>query len=117
VGTSARIAETAAPESDWVQLDAVGGPHIERGFSGGGVVDVEDDSVVGIITTFHKGERAGVSWMLPTEAIARYWPRLADRVETTDGVFTIAPLHASAVAVCAPGVIHTRSLPSPVLVA
>ncbi|HEY1704171.1 MAG TPA: trypsin-like peptidase domain-containing protein [Trebonia sp.] len=104
VWVSAVIAETAAPESDWVQLDALAtrGLHVEHGFSGGGVIDAEDDRVVGIITTFHKREDSGVSWMLPTEAIARYWQPLADRVETADGVFTIAPLHATAVAVCAP---------------
>lgn len=56
----------------------------------------------GIINTFHKGVQAGVSWMLPAEAIARYWPPLADRVETADSVFTIGPLHAAAVAACTP---------------
>jgi hypothetical protein len=104
VRATARVAEPAAPETDWVQLDAVAtvGQNIERGFSGAGVADQEDGSVLGIIVTIHDDVRAGVSWMLPTETIARYWPPLANQVETVGGVRTIDPLQVTAVAMCAP---------------
>jgi hypothetical protein len=104
VRATARVAEPPAPETDWVQLDAVAavGQHIERGFSGAGVADQEDGSVLGIIVTIQDDLHAGVSWMLPAETIVRYWPPLANQVETVGGVRTIDSLHVTAAAVCAP---------------
>lgn len=104
VRATARVAERAAPETDWVQLDAVAmiGQRIYQGFSGAGVADQEDGAVLGIIVTIDEDLQSGVSWMLPIETITRYWPLLANRVEAVDGVCTIKALHATAVAVCAP---------------
>ena len=104
VRTWLRQGEAPAPEMDWVQLraDSPTDKRIERGFSGAGVVDAKDGAILGIIVTFDEDERAHVSWMLPTETIARYWPLLMSRVEIAERRFIIEPLNVTALASCAP---------------
>jgi hypothetical protein len=86
----------------WVQLDAekMTGQRIERGFSGAGVTDEADGSVVGIIVAELRDPSAKVAWMLPVRAIAEFWPPLGDRVEHRAGVVSIGPLELTAIAEC-----------------
>lgn len=100
----ARVSEKPAPETDWVQLDAVHalGQRVDRGFSGAGVVDEENGTVLGIVVAFYGSELAQVNWMLPIETIERYWPVLRERVEGECGVFTVERVTAAAVTTCSP---------------
>jgi len=88
--------------SIWVQLDAEGmtGQRIEHGFSGAGVADEADGSVVGMIVAELKDPAAKVAWMLPVKAIAERWPPLGERVEHRGGVVSIGPLDLTAIAEC-----------------
>jgi len=67
---------------DWIQLDAPPPPseQIAKGFSGAGVVDEDNGTVIGIVVAVANGSPHGIAWMIPVEAAVRYAPLLADAV-------------------------------------
>jgi hypothetical protein len=83
-----RLVGAGGPAAEWIQLDTVddAGGHVDKGFSGAGVVDEQTGAVIGLIVAVMA--RTGpvatrVAWMVPVEVVARYWPAL-DRLIATD---------------------------------
>lgn len=69
------------PSGEWSQLDsAVGGPVIERGFSGAGVQETTG-TVIGIVVTRVVHGPHVLSYMLPVESILQHLPVLAPLVD------------------------------------
>ena len=85
MGTWARTSLTGVggPGREWIQLDAVAGTgsRIQPGFSGAGVQDEEDGSVVGIVVVADLAPQNRVAWMIPVEVICGYWPDLRDLLQ------------------------------------
>ncbi|WP_408055636.1 effector-associated domain 2-containing protein [Streptomyces apricus] len=80
----ARPVGRGGPHQDWIQLEGIGtgGIRIGRGFSGAGVWDPTARRVVGMVTAAYTDPQAKAAWMLPLEAAARMWPRLAEVLES-----------------------------------
>ncbi|MEU1663473.1 serine protease [Streptomyces sparsogenes] len=82
--SSARIAGTAGPRAEWVQLDPESRGHVVRhGFSGAGVEDTETRHVIGMVVSRYddsdsvpSAERRHFSYMIPVETIARHLPQV-----------------------------------------
>ncbi|MCG8915703.1 trypsin-like peptidase domain-containing protein [Actinokineospora sp. PR83] len=94
VWASARLAGTAGPGAEWVQLDTLGDRRITAGFSGSAVFDDEHGDVLGIVVGRHTGE-SGLAWMIPVETIGRYLPEARRWFETeppADASFTSGPV-------------------------
>ena len=81
VWTHGQISDTTGPHGEWVQLAgrlAMHNERIERGFSGGGVLDEVSNSVVGIVVAAYEPLDRQAAWMIPMEVVAGYWLRLQD---------------------------------------
>jgi vWA-MoxR associated protein C-terminal domain/Trypsin-like peptidase domain/vWA-MoxR associated protein middle region 0/Effector-associated domain 2 len=80
LGTWARATLTGVggPGREWVQVDAVAptGTRIQPGFSGAGLVDEEDGTVIGVVVVADRAPQNKVAWMIPVEVITGYWPHL-----------------------------------------
>lgn len=65
---------------EWVQMNRRSDveQRVRAGFSGSGVVDDLTGDVVGIVVAEYTDEEAGLSWMLPTEAIIAHLPLVDD---------------------------------------
>ena len=66
------------PGREWVQLDAMAatGIRIQPGFSGAGLVDEVDGTVIGLVAVTDRAPQSRVAWMIPVEVICGYWPDL-----------------------------------------
>ncbi|MFJ4548244.1 trypsin-like peptidase domain-containing protein [Streptomyces sp. NPDC088817] len=62
----------------WVQMQSETGPAVERGFSGCPVWDTDLGGVVGMAVAAGLGSGVNTSYLLPTSAILRAWPELAE---------------------------------------
>ncbi|MGW6357648.1 S1 family peptidase [Streptomyces sp. NPDC055092] len=89
VWADAELAGSAGPERGQLKkLDAIG-PWIVPGYSGAGVMAKNGEftgSVVGIAVADHIADDARAAWMMPTEKILSYLPRLE---QFADGASTI----------------------------
>lgn len=91
---SARIAGTAGPRAEWVQLNPESrGDVVRYGFSGAGVEDEETQHVIGIVASRYddsdsvpSAERRHFSYMIPVETILRHLPRVRHWVGGDRGV-------------------------------
>ncbi|MFD9193353.1 trypsin-like peptidase domain-containing protein [Streptomyces phaeochromogenes] len=83
VWSRARLVGRGGTHRDWIQLEGIGaaGIRIARGFSGAGVWDPVARRVVGMVTAAYTDPQTKVAWMLPFEAAAHMWPRLAEVLE------------------------------------
>ena len=70
----------AGPNIEWIQMDTptLTGKRIERGFSGAGVIDEEDGTVIGCVVAVDTTAEDRVAWMIPTDVLAEYWPELRE---------------------------------------
>ncbi|MEE4545087.1 trypsin-like peptidase domain-containing protein [Streptomyces sp. V4-01] len=81
IGTDAELAGSGGREGEWGLLNQVhaGGPWIERGYSGAGVMALGgefDGRVIGIVVADYVNGGARAAWMLPTEAVLAYLPQI-----------------------------------------
>ncbi|MFC4502374.1 MULTISPECIES: trypsin-like peptidase domain-containing protein [Streptomyces] len=83
MGADARLAGSGHRQGEWGLLKRMreGDPWIERGYSGAGAVAVGgefDGRVIGIVVAEYVGADAKAAWMLPTETILTYLPRIEE---------------------------------------
>ncbi|WP_406011106.1 S1 family peptidase [Streptomyces sp. NBC_00637] len=83
MGADARLAGSGHRQGEWGLLKRVreGDPWIERGYSGAGAMAVGgefDGRVVGIVVADYVNGEAKAAWMLPTETILTYLPRIEE---------------------------------------
>jgi hypothetical protein len=89
IGVDAELAGSGGRQGEWNQLMRLreGGPWIERGFSGAGVVAVGgefDGRVIGIVVADYVNADAKAAWMLPTETVLEYLPQIEVGGDRTD---------------------------------
>ncbi len=62
----------------WIQLDSLTstGKRIQRGFSGAGVWDEQNEAVIGCVVAADRAELDKIAWMIPIEVILERWPDL-----------------------------------------
>jgi hypothetical protein len=77
----AELAGSGGREGEFAVLDRVraGGPWIEKGYSGAGVVALDGEfkgRVIGIVVAEYVNAEARAAWMLPTETILGYLPQV-----------------------------------------
>ncbi|MFH8617725.1 trypsin-like serine peptidase [Streptomyces sp. NPDC017979] len=90
VGVDAELAGSGGREGEWGMLKRVreGDPWIEPGYSGAGVMALDGEfegRVIGIVVADFVHEDVKAAWMLPTETILSYLPRL-DAFSGGDGI-------------------------------
>jgi hypothetical protein len=83
MGADARLAGSGHRQGEWGLLKQlrVGDPWIERGYSGAGAMAVGgefDGRVIGIVVADYVHGDAKAAWMLPTETILTYLPRIEE---------------------------------------
>ncbi|MFK4150202.1 serine protease [Streptomyces sp. NPDC004065] len=83
IWTDAELAGAGGREGEWGLLRRLrsGDPWIERGYSGAGVVAREgefEDHVIGMVVADYVNGDARAAWMLPTETVLSYLPRIAE---------------------------------------
>ncbi|MDQ1029513.1 hypothetical protein QF035_007095 [Streptomyces umbrinus] len=87
-GTLAEYRATADQliAGEWVQLEAwaAHGQPLAPGFSGAAVTLAETGRVVGMVSAAARSPEIRNGRMLPTQIMARYWPRLGDLIPTPD---------------------------------
>jgi vWA-MoxR associated protein C-terminal domain/vWA-MoxR associated protein middle region 0/Effector-associated domain 2/Trypsin-like peptidase domain len=78
VWASAMLIAWGGPRREWIQLDALRsvGKRIQKGYSGAGVWDEENEAVIGCVVAEDRAEQDRVAWMIPVEVICQYWPDL-----------------------------------------
>jgi hypothetical protein len=78
VWARARLIGPAGPNVEWIQMDTptLTGKRIQPGFSGAGVIDEEDGTVIGCVVAVDTTAEDRIAWMIPTDVIAAYWPQL-----------------------------------------
>ncbi|HEY6787035.1 MAG TPA: trypsin-like peptidase domain-containing protein [Trebonia sp.] len=83
----ARLTGVGGPVREWVQLDALAGQgmRIQPGFSGAGLLDEEDGTVVGVVVAAARSPQDRLAWMIPVEVICGYWPDLRALVRPRAG--------------------------------
>ncbi|PSM41178.1 serine protease [Streptomyces dioscori] len=85
-GTLAEYRATAQQliAGEWVQLEswAAHGQPLAPGFSGAAVTLADTGRVVGMVSAAARSPEIRNGRMLPTQIMARYWPRLADLIPT-----------------------------------
>ncbi|MEU9609100.1 trypsin-like peptidase domain-containing protein [Streptomyces sp. NPDC048057] len=90
VGVDAELAGSGGREGEWGMLKRVGegDPWIEPGYSGAGVMALDGEfegRVIGIVVADFVHEDVKAAWILPTETILSYLPRL-DALSGGDGI-------------------------------
>ncbi|MFI6011820.1 serine protease [Streptomyces sp. NPDC051243] len=83
MGTDAELAGSGGRQGEWGLLKRArtGDPWIERGYSGAGVMALGgsfDGRVIGIVVADFVDGDARAAWMLPTETVLHYLPRLRE---------------------------------------
>ncbi|MGW2782743.1 trypsin-like peptidase domain-containing protein [Streptomyces populi] len=83
MGADARLAGSGHRQGEWGLLKRIreGDPWIERGYSGAGAMAVGgefDGRVIGIVVADYVNGDAKAAWMLPTETILTYLPRIEE---------------------------------------
>lgn len=83
MGADARLAGSGHRQGEWGLLKRMreGDPWIERGYSGAGAMAVGgefDGHVIGIVVADYVNGDAKAAWMLPTETILTYLPRIEE---------------------------------------
>ncbi|GGX64143.1 S1 family peptidase [Streptomyces anandii] len=97
IWTEAELAGAGGREGEWGLLRRLreGDPWIEKGYSGAGVVARDGEfkgHVIGMVVADYVNGDARAAWMLPTESVLAYLPRIG---EFTDGDRTdeMGPYH------------------------
>ncbi|MFD9395269.1 serine protease [Streptomyces sp. NPDC060000] len=83
MGADAELAGSGHRQGEWGLLKRIreGDPWIERGYSGAGAVAVGgefDGRVIGLVVADYVNGDAKAAWMLPTETILTYLPRIEE---------------------------------------
>jgi hypothetical protein len=78
VWARARLIGPAGPNIEWIQMDTptLTGKRIQPGFSGAGVIDEEDGTVIGCVVAVDTAAEDRIAWMIPTDVIIAYWPEM-----------------------------------------
>jgi len=82
VYTRATLTGYGRPGGEWLRMNAGGpdAPPVQAGFGGAGVVDDTTGAVLGIVVGEYADEAANRAWMLPTETVLNYLPRVDEWV-------------------------------------
>lgn len=88
LGVWARMTLSGRAGVEWLQLNrrSRDEQRVRAGFSGAGVVDESSDGVLGIVVSEYTDDAAGLSWMLPVEAIGTYLPGISRWVVGDNGI-------------------------------
>lgn len=88
IGVWARMTLAGRAGVEWLQMNrrSDGEQRVRAGFSGSGVADDATGDVLGIVVSEYTDDAAGLSWMLPVEAIAAYLPLVAEWVVGDSGI-------------------------------
>ncbi|MBA2813029.1 trypsin-like peptidase domain-containing protein [Streptomyces sp. KM273126] len=83
MGADARLAGSGHRQGEWGLLKRLreGDPWIERGYSGAGAMAMGgefDKRVIGIVVADYVDGDARAAWMLPTETMLKYLPRIEE---------------------------------------
>ncbi|MFI5551135.1 trypsin-like peptidase domain-containing protein [Streptomyces sp. NPDC051738] len=83
MGADAQLAGSGGRQGEWGLLKRVrvGDPWIQRGYSGAGAMALGgafDGRVIGIVVADFVDGDAKAAWMLPTETVLHYLPRIAE---------------------------------------
>jgi len=73
-----RLVGRGGPGREWIQVEsaaAIGGS-IRPGFSGAGLLDETDGTVIGCVVAAERVPQDRIAWMIPIEVICGYWPWL-----------------------------------------
>jgi hypothetical protein len=83
VWARAMLIGRGGPRQEWIQLDAIRstGKRIEKGYSGAGVWDEENEAVIGCLVATDRSQQDRVAWMIPVEVLVHYWPDLRELVQ------------------------------------
>ena len=95
----ARLTGVGGPAGEWVQLDALSSPglRIQPGFSGAGLLDEAEGTVVGLVVGAALAPQDRLAWMIPLEVICGYWPDLRRLVQPpAEGALPAVPEAAMA---------------------
>lgn len=87
-GVWARMTLAGQVGFEWVQMNRRSEveQRVRAGFSGSGIVDGLTGDVLGIVVTEYTDDNAGLSWMLPTDAIMTYLPLVSEWAVGDSGV-------------------------------
>lgn len=78
VWAHARLSGRSGPRREWFQLAVLTGTaqRVLQGFSGAGVWDEENETVIGCVVAGEQADQDMTAWMIPLEVIVGYWPDL-----------------------------------------
>jgi serine protease Do len=88
LGVWARMTLAGRAGVEWLQMNrrSAGEQRVRAGFSGAGVADDQTGDVLGIVVSEYTDETAGLSWMLPVEAIVAHLPLVSEWVVGDSGI-------------------------------
>jgi serine protease Do len=88
LGVWTRLTLAGRAGVEWLQMNrrSRDEQRVRAGFSGAGVVDETTRGVLGIVVSEYTDDAAGLSWMLPVEAIGTYLPRISEWVVGDSGI-------------------------------
>ncbi|GLZ40696.1 serine protease [Actinokineospora sp. NBRC 105648] len=88
IGEWTRMTLAGHAGAEWLQMNrsSVNDTRVRSGFSGAGVADDATGDVLGIVVSEYTDATAGLSWMLPVEAIVRHLPIVSEWVVGDSGI-------------------------------
>jgi serine protease Do len=88
IGVWARMTLAGRAGVEWLQMNrrSDGEQRVRAGFSGAGVADDHTGDVLGIVVSEYTDAAAGLSWMLPVEAIIAHLPLVSEWVVGDSGI-------------------------------
>ncbi|WP_436494977.1 S1 family peptidase [Actinokineospora sp. HUAS TT18] len=88
IGVWSRMTLAGAAGAEWLQMNrrSAEDQRVRAGFSGAGVADDETGDVLGIVVSEYTHDAAGLSWMLPVEAIVAHLPVVEQWVVGDSGI-------------------------------
>lgn len=98
IGVWARMTLAGRAGVEWWQMNrrSEGEQRVRAGFSGSGVADDATGEVLGIVISEYTDDTAGLSWMLPVDAITAHLPFVSEWAVGDSGIdriFTPPPGH------------------------
>lgn len=88
IGVWARMTLAGRVGFEWLQMNrrSDGEQRVRAGFSGAGVADERTGEVLGIVVSEYTADAAGLSWMLPVEAIITHLPLVSEWAVGDSGI-------------------------------
>lgn len=88
IGVWTRMTLAGLAGAEWLQMNrrSAADPRVRAGFSGSGVADDATGDVLGIVVSEYTDDAAGLSWMLPVDAIVAHLPMVSRWVVGDSGI-------------------------------